>query len=326
MKYILFANTWKRVGARLFDFIVVIGLTCAIFFGIVYPLTFDATSYTTNLDKLGEIYDDSGLFIKSKNGNYTSVGAFTAIDTLEELTDINLTSDGEEFDHVNLTERLYNFYTEKYITFGAEYNLTLDTFKTQILMVGSIESNIEEFTYENGVFNYVLTSEENENTTVLFVLDRYLDAADYVSNSSEVLKLNEENRQLMVSTLVLFIPILIGFSLIFDLIIPLLFVEGQSLGKLIFKIGILTKDGYRLKKYQLFTRRISYFVIELVLGTVTFGGVILISYTMMLFNKHRRVIHDYVAGTMVVDMHDLIYFNNKDEENRYLERASRIKV
>ena len=69
MHYILFANIRKRMGARIFDFIITVGLTCAVFFGFVYKATFNETLYTENLDKLEELYDKSGLYIISNKGN-----------------------------------------------------------------------------------------------------------------------------------------------------------------------------------------------------------------------------------------------------------------
>ena len=45
MRYITLGNLWKRVGARLIDFILNIGLTCALFFGVVYQATFNQSLY-----------------------------------------------------------------------------------------------------------------------------------------------------------------------------------------------------------------------------------------------------------------------------------------
>ena len=320
MRYILLGNLWKRVGARLIDFILSIGLTCAIFFGAVYPATFNQAKYTENLERMGEIYQNSGLYIVSSKGNYTSIGAFTSINTLEELTSITLYSDGEEFKDVNLTKQLYDFYTTKFVDYGGDHNFTLDTFKSMILKVGSQESNIKDFTFDNNVFTYTLIDSEQEYETVTFVKDAFLNAANIVISTEEVTKLSAENENLMYSSLYYLIPIFIGFSLIFELLIPLFSPEGKSIGKFIFKLGILTKDGYELSKYKLVIRWLAYLVLEIALGILTVGGTILISYTMLMFNKKKRVLHDYVAGTMVVDTKTLFYFKNAEEERRFQER------
>ena len=321
MRYILYGNIWKRLGARLIDFILSLALTCALFFPLVYPATFDSEKYINNLEEMGQLYDESGLYIKSSKGNFTSIGAFTAINTVEELTKMDLYSDDEKFSDVNLTKQLYDFYLNKFTFFGAEYNLTDETFKSQVMQVGSEISNIKDLIIDGDNFTYVLIDDNLELTTVNYVKDQFLNAADFVTTSKKVSTLNNENQQLMYSSLWYIIPLFVDFSLIFDLLIPLFSKEGKSIGKYIFKLGILTKDGYQIKKYKLIFRWLGYLIIEIFLGILTFCGTMLISYTMMLFNKRKRVIHDYIAGTMVVDTKTLIYFRSAEEERRFLERV-----
>ena len=193
--------------------------------------------------------------------------------------------------------------------------------------VGTSESNIKDFKIENGNYTYVLedTSKDAEYKTVLFVLDCYLEAANSVTYSPEVSRLNEENNALMLNTLSLLIPVIVGFSLIFDLIIPLFNEGGQSIGKMIFKLEIITKDGYVLNKWRLIVRWISYLILDLLLGFVTFFGAFLISYTMMVFNKRGMVIHDYISGTRVVDKETTIRFRNAEEERKFNERVGVIQ-
>ena len=327
MKHIVNGNLWKRLFAKIIDFLMVFGLSFLLFFTLIYPNTFDETKYTSNLDKIGEEYDRSQLFLKSSKGNYTSKGAFRAIVKIDDLISIDLSLDGEEFKNVNLTESLVYFYCDVYNTFGNEKNLSVDVFKNQVFKVGTSESNIKDFKIENGNYTYVLedTSKDAEYKTVLFVLDCYLEAANSVTYSPEVSRLNEENNALMLNTLSLLIPVIVGFSLIFDLIIPLCNEGGQSIGKMIFKLEIITKDGYVLNKWRLIVRWISYLILDLLLGFVTFFGAFLISYTMMVFNKRGMVIHDYISGTRVVDKETTIRFRNAEEERKFNERVGVIQ-
>ena len=205
MKHIVNGNLWKRLFAKIIDFLMVFGLSFLLFFTLIYPNTFDETKYTSNLDKIGEEYDRSQLFLKSSKGNYTSKGAFRAIVKIDDLISIDLSLDGEEFKDVNLTESLVYFYCDVYNTFGNEKNLSFDVFKNQVFKVGTSESNIKDFKIENGNYTYVLedTSKDAEYKTVLFVLDCYLEAANSVTYSPEVSRLNEENNALMVFLLFL---------------------------------------------------------------------------------------------------------------------------
>ena len=85
MKHIVNGNLWKRLFAKIIDFLMVFGLSFLLFFTLIYPNTFDETKYTSNLDKIGEEYDRSQLFLKSSKGNYTSKGAFRAIVKIDDL-------------------------------------------------------------------------------------------------------------------------------------------------------------------------------------------------------------------------------------------------
>ena len=53
------------------------------------------------------------------------------------------------------------------------------------------------------------------------------------------------------------------------------------------------------------------------------GGFILISYTMFMFKKNRRCLHDIIAGSVVIDKKDSFYFDSPQEERYYEERAKR---
>ena len=94
---------------------------------------------------------------------------------------------------------------------------------------------------------------------------------------------------------------------------------------MIFKLEIITKDGYVLNKWRLIVRWISYLILDLLLGFVTFFGALLISYTMMVCNKRGMVIHDYISGTRVVDKETTIRFRNAEEERKFNERVGVIQ-
>ena len=111
---------------------------------------------------------------------------------------------------------------------------------------------------------------------------------------------------------------------IFFLIIPLFFKNGETLGKLIFKLGLVNKLGYKYSKIQLVPRFLLsiaiivllYFLlgINLIsLGILTFLA--LASYGLTIFTKGHKAIHDFVAGTIVVDkVHSEIYLNANEEQ------------
>lgn len=321
MKKIVLGKLWKRVLARLIDTVILLGASCLLFFTAVYPNTFDESSYYNNLTQTGMIYDESGLFVKSSSGTYVSKNSFSSISTKDELTKAEVYVDNEKFT-INLTGSLYSFYTEKVINFGSKYNFSFDVFKSEILKVGDANSNIKDFKIIDDNFVYELIDEKDEYTTVSFVIDCFSTATGLVDSSSRITELSQKNNKIMQNTLIWLIPIVICFSVIFDLLIPLFSKNNESIGKYIFKLGIISKDGYKLKKYFIITRWLSYLIIEVFLGVLTFLGTVLISYTMMMFNKKKRVIHDYFANSIVIDKTQSIWFDSPEEERYLMEHCS----
>lgn len=95
-----------------------------------------------------------------------------------------------------------------------------------------------------------------------------------------------------------------------------------------FKLCLANKLGYQYSKIQLIPRFLLAMVIIVVLyfviGTnlISLGiltSIALISYGLIVFTKHHQALHDYVAGTVVVDkVHSEIY-KNYDDAIRFKE-------
>lgn len=315
MKNIKLAKKSKRMLARLIDFLMLLVLSVGTFFAIT-PLTFDSVTYNQNVAKNIEIYKESGLYV-NRNGSYfsmTSVGDFS---TLKDLTDYEF--DFNKGVKVDILKSLYTFYSEKLVDFGGSYNLSLDNFKSTILKVNTSESNIKDIQFgETTILELIDT--KKENTTVTFVCSVFNDACNIISNSSRIQENENSNKKIMVHSLIYIIPIIFIYALILELIIPLCLKDGQTIGKKIFKIIVISSDGYKIKKIQLLPRFLAYIFIEVFLGFITFGGTFLISYTMFLFTKKRRCIHDYIAKTCVVDKELSYVFDNARLESKYKEK------
>lgn len=326
MKHIVLAKNYKRIFARLIDFIIVISLTSLFFFTLVFPATFNETKYKENLDLLGTYYENSGLYLKSDKGSFAALDSFTSIKDLKTLEDINLNVDDNKFEHVNTLEMLYKFYTTKLTDYGATNNLTKETFITDIIKPNNEISNIKTFDYDGTKFEISLMDDKKESYTVSYILERYGDARKVVENYSEVKNLMEENQKNMLNSLKYFVYLLVGLSFIFDLIIPLCLKNGQSIGKLIFGFGVIRDDGYKLPKYYLIFRWLVYIVFDIILGFMTMLGTILISYTMLLFNKKRKTVHDYAAKSIVINLKESIFFDSPLEEKLIEEKMKLAKL
>ena len=72
---------------------------------------------------------------------------------------------------------------------------------------------------------------------------------------------------------------------------------------------------------MLIVRWLAYILFEILLGFITFGGTLLISYTMFLFIKKRRCIHDFIGKSAVIDSENSMIFESEKEESFYINRA-----
>ncbi len=128
-------------------------------------------------------------------------------------------------------------------------------------------------------------------------------------------------------------------TLIWDFLIPLLFGNGQTLGKKIFGLCLVRTDGVKMNTMQLFTRTILgkftletmipvYVLLMLFWGTVGLNGTLILLALMCVqtgcvcFTRTRSAIHDLLAGTAVVDMSSQTIFASSEELIEYQKRIA----
>ena len=319
MKQLFLAKKSKRIFARAIDLAILLGSTCLIFFTLIYPFIFDKETFDNNSKEAISYYKESSLFLVDDEGNYSgkcTVANFLSIDDLyeKEVTYSNKTYT------ICLTKTLQDYYLNQYEYFVGNKNLSIGEYKKEVLKVGSETSNI--LSYDENTYKFSLIDETKSDITISYFLSTYESAAKNMISDSKINELTLENQKIMLGALVYIIPTLIGVSLITDLLIPLVTSNSKTIGKMIFHLGLVTKDGYKYPKSKLVIRYLSYILIEVILGFATFFGVMLISYTMFLFTKKRRCIHDFIAGSAVVDLDNSIIFANAKEEDYYLKRKS----
>ena len=137
------------------------------------------------------------------------------------------------------------------------------------------------------------------------------------------------NYALYGTTLPLAIGLVLGI-LVFFFIIPLCFKNGESIGKLIMHTCLVNKLGYQYKRIQLVPRFI--FIALITLLVIYFVGINLISvgilsaallasFIVMVATKDHKAIHDFIAGTLVVDKRSSTWFKDINEEEKYQKQV-----
>lgn len=130
---------------------------------------------------------------------------------------------------------------------------------------------------------------------------------------------------MLITTAAIFLAVLaLEFAL------PLLLGNGQTLGKKIFGLCLVRNDGVQVNNLQLFARTVlGKFTIETMvpvyllmmlfwgsvglLGTVALMGLLLAEALCLALSRTNSAIHDYLAGTVVVDMGSQMIFRSTED-------------
>lgn len=128
-----------------------------------------------------------------------------------------------------------------------------------------------------------------------------------------------ENRS-TVYPLMLAIP---NAAMVFYLVLPLVFRDGQTLGKKIMKLAVIRQDEYASTRPQIVLRQLPtilavsiwFIFLPWNYAAMIALGLLILSYGLSIFTPHHRAIHDYIAFTRVVDDANSIYYKKGDPEN-----------
>lgn len=125
--------------------------------------------------------------------------------------------------------------------------------------------------------------------------------------------------------------------LILEFLVPLLFKNGQTLGKKAFGIAVMRFDGVKIGTPILFVRTVLgkytletmipvlllimlYFGFIGGLGLIVIGVILLAQVVLVATTRTRTPLHDLIANTVTVDMASQMIFESKEEMLAYKKR------
>ena len=128
-------------------------------------------------------------------------------------------------------------------------------------------------------------------------------------------------------------------TLLLQFVVPLLFGNGQTVGKKVFALCLVRKDSVKLNNLQLFTRAIlGKFAIELMipvyvllmmfLGTANIlhlglvALLLLVQLISLAVSQNNAAIHDLMAGTAVVEYTSQRIFQSTEDLQEYQKRIA----
>ncbi len=165
----------------------------------------------------------------------------------------------------------------------------------------------------------------------------YEAAIDALNNDFEVL--NAMNVLIRMIVAIASVSIFLSF-MVLEFILPMVFKNGQTVGKKIFGLAVMKKNGVRVRAISLFARTfLGKYVIETMIpvlivivtifnamgimpgpGLMGFGLVLVLFFVnggMLFFSKTNSMLHDAVADTVVVDMASQMIFEDEKSMVEY---------
>ena len=130
--------------------------------------------------------------------------------------------------------------------------------------------------------------------------------------------------------------ILIGYLLL-EFLVPLLFKNGQTLGKKVFGVAVMREDGVKISPVILFARTVlgkftletmvPVFIIAMIalglmgiVGTIVLAGLLILQIVLIAVRKGRTPLHDVLAHTVCVDMASQMIFDSPEALIEYKKR------
>lgn len=130
--------------------------------------------------------------------------------------------------------------------------------------------------------------------------------------------------------------ILLGYILL-EFVVPLIFKNGQTLGKKIFGVAVMREDGVRLSPLLLFVRTVLgkytvetmipvliivmiFFGVMGIVGTVVIVAMLIAQIVMVAATKARTPLHDKLAHTVAVDYASQMIFDTPEALIAYKQK------
>lgn len=277
------ASPLIRIGAAAIDLMLTLFLYF-IFSSLVIGLIIGSSnSYTKNYNVYKEALVSTGLYVDVENDFNTILVNFD----FEKV---------EKYD-----DTITNFYTYNFEDKLTDYQ-------------NSKKDYPKLFSYNEETKQYVISGDVSKSEEYnKFFQKSIANATTIYLNSDEVAR--NAYQQLRILSTINQISSLVASILITYLLFPMIFKYGETLGKKIFGLRVVSVKGtdFKVSKLQVFVRFCCYGIVEIVVSLFTYGIPLLISTIIMCATKNKSAIHDFAAQTLVLDKMKIQKVENTNE-------------
>ena len=279
----------KRIIAFIVDFFFTLLLTLLLL-ALSLAIFYATPNYKEALSIQENLKERSALFIEGKEAPlYLSENGLTIKEQARELDELM----------TNFYENSYFFKDNNEIN---GYNNRKKNKKYNGYNLFKEENNEIIFTFNNVPDNTYLTCLTSEYNT--YALSSFRNFDEYINTTKFI----------SLTNLLLIMFTFLFSSIIFYFLIPFLSKNNRAtLGMKIFKLGLISNSNYSLTKKEFIYRFLFFFIIEYILGFLSFFIIPLISLSFMLLSKNSLPFHDLLLNSKMIDVSGVKIFKNKYE-------------
>lgn len=284
------SSLFRRICGVLFDAIILISAFFVILSVIVQPIITSATDYEKKYQEYCDELVSTNLYLY-----------------YEEINGVSMISS-------NYDEKLTIFYQNNEIGVTLEdYNKIKYEHSDQYVDENGekLEEPYfilqEDKTYVENIYDYSVDGEGNqtkiENSKRKAALNKFYIqlVKENISKVEKIERIQVLTRHLSALETLSFLCSLIPAVLVTYLLFPMIFKDGNTLGKKILQMRVvdMTRGG-NASKFKLFVRFIFSSLINLVFAYYSFGLTLIVQLIILIFSKNHQMLHDFISKTCVV--------------------------
>lgn len=300
----------KRIVALVMDLAVTLFAFFAFLELVFSPIARKAFNYKELNVEASNIQLSSHLYVKfdeSKAYN-TPIYNLTEADVLKN-NEVLGTSDFKEV----FTTRISYYYLNYKTGNVAEGELCANDYDKEIVLEDGTKVLPKDYYTEEWF---------NENFKELDTIDKCHEASA-VALTDFMKYINPYNNKIKRIEIFMIAPSFLLAVGGFYILVPLLYKNGETFGKKVMRIGIISNDGYSVKKRQIVARQLFIFVCILfstfVIGVgltsfATLAAAIAIYLILIAISKENRSLADLLAFTYVIDVAKSVWFDTPEIE------------
>ncbi len=184
-----------------------------------------------------------------------------------------------------------------------------------------------------------LTAQEQEKFNIVAkeageeLNKRLMQNETYVKESMLVLSFT-----LMMTTIGIFLSVFV-----LEFVFPLIFKNGQTIGKKVFSIAVMHTNGVRVRPFSMFVRAILgmyvfeimvpvlvgimmfFNILNIIIGTCVLVAILILQIAVFISTRNttKSFLHDLMARTVVVDLSSQMIFDSEEERLEFVKAEQR---